>query len=61
MVAIPGDTDLDGDVDWFDYLTAMDHYGQTGGWAEGDFDHDGQVAFWDLVTVMRYYGSSINP
>jgi len=55
---IPGDTDLDGDVDFFDYLTAKGNFGMaTGaGWADGDFDRDGDVDFTDYITVKGNFG-----
>ena len=52
-----GDTDLDGDVDFQDFLNASSAFGQEGaGWAGGDFDGNGTVEFADLLVVFSNFG-----
>ena len=54
---LPGDTDLNGDVDYEDYLTVKGHLGETTGmtWREGDFDGDGDVDRDDYRAVVINY------
>ena len=42
-----GDADLDGRVQFDDFLVLSEHYGQPGSWNDGDFDTDGLVDFID--------------
>jgi surface-anchored protein len=55
----PGDTDVDGDVDFSDLLTLAQNYGTTRGmwWQRGDFQADGAVGFDDLLALAQNYGS----
>jgi endonuclease/exonuclease/phosphatase family metal-dependent hydrolase len=55
---LPGDADRDGDVDFWDYVTAKDSFGKAGRyWEDGDFDGDGDVDFLDYATLKRSYGT----
>ena len=55
--SIRGDTDLDGDVDFQDFLNASNAFGQEeAGWAGGDFDGNGTVEFADLLLVFSNFG-----
>jgi hypothetical protein len=45
---LPGDADLDGDVDVADLGILASHWQQTGFWTDGDFDNDGQINVADL-------------
>ena len=62
-VAVPGDTDLDGDVDGDDFVALAVHYTGTGGtgktWAAGDFDGDGNVDGNDFVALAVNYTGTI--
>lgn len=51
-----GDTDLDGDVDFEDFLTLSANFGQQGEWADGDFDGDGEINFADFVVLSKNFG-----
>ena len=54
----PGDTNLDGDVDAFDYLVLQAGYGTASGatWDIGDFDGDGDVDIFDYLDLQSNYG-----
>jgi hypothetical protein len=56
---LPGDTDLDGDVDAFDIqlLLAANSYGSGPGWSweQGDFNRDGHVN-WQDIGMIRSHG-----
>lgn len=56
--ADPGDTSLDGSVDFIDLLTLAQNYGQTTGrtWLTGDFTGDGATDFQDLLLTAQNYG-----
>lgn len=54
--AIPGDTDLDFDVDFADFVTLSLNYGETGEWEDGDFDSSGTVEFVDFVLQSNNFG-----
>jgi hypothetical protein len=62
LIPILGDTDLDGDVDYTDYMTTMGNYGQPSGmeWDDGDFDYDGDVDWLDYLAVKSHYGQSLS-
>lgn len=53
-----GDTDLDGDVDFLDYLGAKGSFGTMAGagWYDGDTDADGDVDFYDYLAVKGNFG-----
>lgn len=56
QVAIPGDTDRNGVVEFEDFLTLSDNFGEEGSWSDGDFNFDGQVTFPDFLQLSRNYG-----
>ena len=51
-----GDTDLDGDVDFADFNTLANHFGQAGAWPEGDFDADNKIDFGDFNLLANRFG-----
>ncbi len=55
-----GDSDNDGDVDIFDYMTITAAYGRAGTsqwrWVEGDFDEDGDIDIFDYMALTAEYG-----
>ena len=55
---LPGDTNLDGKVDFSDLLILASHYGQPGGWADGEFSGGGTVDFADLLILAQNYGTT---
>ena len=54
----PGDTNLDRQVNFADFLVLADRFGQAGGWSDGDFDGDGQVAFTDFLALSANFGTA---
>ena len=55
-----GDADLDGTVQFFDFLALSSHFDQQGGWAEGDFDGTGDVTFSDFLSLSANFGKGAN-
>ena len=53
-----GDTNLDGTVDFPDFLTLSAGFGNAGGWATGDLDGNGQVEFPDFLALSANFGKS---
>jgi hypothetical protein len=63
-VAVPGDIDLDGAVDFDDLLKLAQQYGSTSGktWITGEITGDGAVNFDDLLVLAQHYsGSALMP
>lgn len=57
-----GDTNLDGTVDFTDFMHMSQHFTQTGvGWAQGDFNYDGVVNADDFNLLKPNYGKTIPP
>ena len=53
----PGDTDLDGDVDFTDFIALSENFGRMPTeWADGNFDFDDQVSFADFVLLAENFG-----
>ena len=56
-VALPGDFEVDGDVDFADFTYLAASYGQRGkSWVNGDCDGDGVVGFPDFTYLAANYG-----
>ena len=56
-LAQAGDANLDGRVDFVDFLTLTENYGvRDGGWETGDFDRDGNVTFDDFLLQSENFG-----
>ena len=54
---LPGDIDLDGSVDFEDFLDFSANFGlQDATWEDGDFDGDGLVGFNDFLLISSYFG-----
>jgi len=62
-IELPGDSDLDGDVDLDDLFAVRNHFGTAGSWSEGNFDGDGTVGLEDLLMIRNNlgYGMSAAP
>jgi hypothetical protein len=60
FVPIPGDADMDYDVDQVDAAIVAAHWGQSGGWSDGDFTGDGVVSAADasILAANWDYGTS---
>lgn len=55
---VPGDTDLNGRVDFPDFLALSDSFGQSGGWGDGDFDGNQRIEFADFLLLSQNFGTS---
>ena len=56
---LPGDANLDGVVNFPDFITLATFFGQsTGLWSRGDFDSNGRVAFEDFAILARNVGNA---
>ena len=53
-----GDADLNGEVDFGDFLALSAHFRQDGGWAQGDFDASGDVQFADFLLLSSNFGNA---
>ena len=54
----PGDTNNDGAVDAFDYVTVKKNFGKSlAGESNGDFDSSGKVDWADLAILMKNFGA----
>ena len=61
LVAMPGDVDLDGDVDFLDYVAVKGNFGHADAlWTDGDFDGNGEVDFLDYVAAKGNFGNDLN-
>ena len=51
-----GDANLDGEVNFPDFLALSANFGGSGGWSQGDFDIDGAVLFADFLVLSSNFG-----
>jgi hypothetical protein len=51
-----GDADLNGKVDFDDFVTLSSNFGALGGWSDGDSDGNGVVDFADFVLLANNFG-----
>lgn len=51
-----GDSNLDQQINFSDFLDLSRNFGDSGGWAEGDFNADGEVNFADFLLLSRNFG-----
>ncbi len=58
---IPGDANLDGTVDFADFLLVSSTFGMPGGWGDGDFDDSGAVDFGDFLILSQHFNQSMTP
>ena len=55
-----GDTNLDGSVEFDDFLSMSRGFGLPGGWADGDFNADGLVDFADYLLLSGNFQGEAN-
>ncbi len=60
-LTIPGDSDLDFDVDRDDLLALADGFAGVARWSRGDFNFDGAVNALDYALLKRNYGRTYVP
>lgn len=58
---IAGDTDLNGNVEFADFLTLAGNFGGDGGWSEGDTNCDQEINFADFLLLSGNFGASAKP
>ena len=51
-----GDTDVNGAVEFIDFVILAENFGQPGDWADGDFDFSGDVQFSDFLILSVNFG-----
>ena len=56
---LPGDTDLDGKVEFDDFLKLARRFATEGGWADGNFSPDPLVDFQDFLALAQNFGESV--
>lgn len=58
---LPGDLDLDGDVDLYDYITLKTNFGKVvSPWEEGDFNGDGLIGYEELLGIQANLGYDLS-
>ena len=58
LTKLPGDADLDGDVDFADFLALSNNFGSSGTWSQGDFNEDRRVEFNDFLLLSDNFGDN---
>lgn len=58
VATLPGDADLNGAVEFADFLSLSSSFGEIAGWADGDFDGDKQVQFPDFLLLSQNFGQT---
>ena len=53
-----GDADLNGTVEFADFLVLSDNFGGLGGWNSGDFDGNQRVGFPDFLLLSENFGQA---
>jgi hypothetical protein len=53
-----GDVDLDGSVQFSDFLVLSANFGKSGNWEDGDFDGSGDVGFPDFLQLSANFGKT---
>lgn len=59
-LAAAGDTNLDGEINFDDFLMLSNNFGQAGDWRQGDFDGNGEVEFADFLALSSNFGEMAN-
>ncbi|MGC4030790.1 MAG: PEP-CTERM sorting domain-containing protein [Tepidisphaeraceae bacterium] len=60
-VTLPGDADLDGNVDFNDFLALQASFGQSGTrFDQGNFDYSGATDFNDFLALQANFGQSLS-
>jgi uncharacterized protein YjbI with pentapeptide repeats len=56
-----GDSNLDGSIDFADFLKLSEKFGSEGTWSEGDFDGNGTIEFPDFLLLSDNFGTEQPP
>ena len=54
-----GDANLDGKVDFFDFIDLANGFNKPGGWAQGDFNGNQMVDFLDFIDQASNFGQPL--
>ena len=60
LSSLPGDLDLDGQVQFSDFLAFSNNFGGEGRYTDGDVDCDGVVQFSDFLSLSGNFGNTAN-
>ena len=55
---LPGDADLDKNIDFGDFLVVSNNFDTTTGWSGGDFDGNGKTDFADFLLLSANFGAT---
>lgn len=55
---LPGDTDLNGGIEFADFLVLSSNFGNEGHFGQGDFDCSGTIDFADFLVLSTNFGQS---
>lgn len=58
--ALFGDADLNGTVEFADFLALSANFGRSGGWSDGNFDYSETVDFGDFLALSANFGQTSN-
>ena len=53
---LPGDSDLNGSVEFADFLVLSTNFGTNGHYGQGDFDCSGLIDFGDFLAISTNFG-----
>jgi autotransporter-associated beta strand protein len=56
LATFSGDADLNGKVDFNDFLALQNGFGTSGAWVNGDFNYDGAINFNDFLILQNNFG-----
>ena len=60
LITLPGDANLDGTVDFNDFLALQNNFGQSATrFDQGNFNYDGVTDFNDFLTLQNNFGQSV--
>ena len=58
--SVPGDADMDGAVEFSDFLALSEHFGRAGQWEHGDFTGNALVGFEDFIILSTNFGEELD-
>ena len=58
--SLVGDVDLNGSVQFADFLILSTYFGRSGPYSQGDITCDGEISFGDFLLLSTYFGDSVS-
>jgi hypothetical protein len=55
-----GDANIDGTVNFNDFIILTQNFGQTAGWVKANFDTDSTTGFSDFIILSQHFGQTFN-